>query len=147
MRLLLGLIKGIVIGGLVGLGAYSLGLGGAFHWLTYGLVGFMVGLLVGRPIWSHLVDKHSTVVVAVLKGIVGYGVGVGVYALVAKVWGGGDPIAIADYGARRIQDWQPLFGAIVGGVYGIWVELDDAPEPGAAKQPGAAKPEAGKKKA
>jgi hypothetical protein len=127
VRLVLGLIKGTVIGGLLGLAAYQLGWTGGLHWLTYGLVGFMVGLLVGRPIWSHLIDKNSTVVVSVLKGIVGYGIGIGIYALVAKAWGGGGDFQLMGEGERVIYDWQPLFGAIVGAIYGAWVEVDDAP--------------------
>jgi hypothetical protein len=127
VRLVLGLIKGTVIGGLLGLAAYQLGLTGGLHWLTYGLVGFMVGLLVGRPIWSHLIDKNSTVVVSVVKGIVGYGVGVGIYALVAKAWGPEGTFHLMGEDARVLYDWQPLFGAIVGAVYGGWVEVDDAP--------------------
>src|SRR5262245_60762883 len=89
VRLILGLLKGAIVGGGVGYGAYHLKLGGGWNWLTYGLAGFMVGLLVGRPIWSHLFDKGSTVWTSVLKGIFGYGVGVGIYALVHKV--AGDP--------------------------------------------------------
>lgn len=127
MRLILGLIKGIIIGGAVGYGAYYLGMGGTWHWVTYGLVGALVGLLVGRPFWSHLFDKNSTVVVALLKGIVGYAIGAGLYAVVAKIWGGMD-LEIAPLGeTRNLYDWQFLLGAAIGGVYGAWVELDDAP--------------------
>src|SRR6187549_1156070 len=59
LRLLIGLVKGAVVGGAVGYGAYYLGLGGAFHWITYGVIGALVGLLCGRPFWSHLLDKSS----------------------------------------------------------------------------------------
>lgn len=144
MRLVLGLIKGTVIGGLLGLAAYQLGWTGGLHWLTYGLVGFMVGLLVGRPIWSHLIDKNSTVVVSVVKGIVGYGIGVGVYALVAKAWGGGSEFQLMGEGERVLYDWQPLFGAIVGAIYGAWVEVDDAPPAEAKTDKIAAKADAKK---
>lgn len=138
MRLILGLIKGTIVGGLVGLGAYVLGKSGAWHWITYGLVGFMVGLLVGRPIWSHLMDKSSTVVVSVLKGIVGYGFGVGLYAVIAKVWGGMD-IDFAG-NVRNLYDWQPVLGAAIGGLYGAWVEVDDAPAKPDAKALASGKP-------
>ncbi|ACY14685.1 hypothetical protein [Haliangium ochraceum] len=137
MRLILGLIKGLIIGGLVGFGAYEMGMSGGWNWVTYGVVGALVGLLVGRPIWSHLLDKNSTVVVAVLKGVVGYGIGVGLYALVAKVWGGMD-LAIEPLSeSRNIYNWQFLMGAAIGGVYGAWVELDDAPAKAAADEPAA----------
>lgn len=125
LRLFLGLVKGLVIGGGVGYGAYSLDLGGAFHWITYGLVGALVGLLCGRPFWSHLFDKSSTTWTAILKGIFGFGVGVGLYALVAKVWGGFD-LAMMDE-TRLVQDWQFVLGGAIGALYGAFVEVDDAP--------------------
>jgi hypothetical protein len=127
MRFILGLIKGLVIGAAVGFGAHTLGMGGSWHWVTYGVVGALVGLLVGRPFWSHLFDKNSTVVVALLKGIVGYGVGVGIYAVVAKIWGGME-IDIAPLGEpRNLYDWQFLLGGAIGALYGAWVEIDDSP--------------------
>jgi hypothetical protein len=127
MRLILGLIKGLLIGGGVGFAAYRLELTEGWHWITYGVVGALVGLLVGRPFWSHLFDKNSTVFVALLKGIVGFGVGVGLYAVVAKLWGGMDiPIAALNE-TRNLYDWQFLLGGGIGGLYGAWVEIDDAP--------------------
>lgn len=125
LRLLLGLVKGLIIGGAVGYGAYYLGLGGGFHWITYGIIGALVGLLVGRPIWSHIADKQSTTWTAVLKGMFGFGIGVGLYALVAKAWGGFD-LSLAEE-TRNIVDWQFVLGGAIGAVYGAFVELDDAP--------------------
>jgi len=127
VRLLLGLIKGIVIGTAVGFGAYQLHLTGGFHWVTYGVVGMLVGMLVGRPFWSHLADKNSTVVVAVVKATFGYLIGIGFYALVAKAAGGIVEFSLDGEQTRPLHDWQPLFGALLGGLYGAWVELDDAP--------------------
>jgi hypothetical protein len=124
VRLLLGLLKGAVIGGLIGLGAYQLDLTGGMHWVTYGVVGFMVGMLVGRPFWSHLRDKNSTVVIAVLKAVVGYGVAVGIFAIVAKAWGSFD-VSLGDE-TRKLYNWQHIFGAAIGALYGGFVEVDDA---------------------
>ena len=131
-RLLIGLIKGVAIGGGIGYGAYHLGLDGGFHWITYGVVGALVGLLCGRPVWSHLLDKSSTTWTAALKGVFGFGVGVGLYAIVAKAWGGFD-LAMMDE-TRRVQDWQFLLGGAIGGLYGAFVEVDDRPAPGAEKK-------------
>jgi hypothetical protein len=136
LRLFLGLVKGLVIGGAVGYGAYYLGLVGVFHWLTYGVVGALVGLLVGRPVWSHLFDKSSTMWTALLKGIFGFGIGVGLFALVAKVWGG-FPLTIASE-TRALYDWQFVLGGAIGALYGAFVEVDDAPSK-AAKEAAAAK--------
>lgn len=127
VKLLLGLIKGLVIGGAIGYGAFALELDGGFNWLTYGLIGAFVGLLVGKPLWALILDKEATVWVGVLKAVFGFGVACGIYALVAKVWGSFDfrfsPLAD---GVRRFHDWQPLFGATLGAVYGGFVELDDS---------------------
>jgi hypothetical protein len=128
LRLIVGLIKGLVIGGGIGYGAYALGLGGGFHWLTYGAVGALVGLLVGRPVWSHLRDKSSTLWTAWLKAIVGFGVGAGLYALVAKAWGGFD-LSLMDE-THRVQDWPFILGGAIGALYGAFVEVDDAPPAG-----------------
>lgn len=131
LRLLLGLVKGLAIGGAVGYGAYAVGLAGGFHYVTYGLVGTLVGLLVGRPLWSHLRDRSSTIWTPILKGIVGFAIGAGLYALVGRVWGGFDLTLAGE--TRSLADWQPVLGAAIGGLYGAFVELDDAPRKAAAK--------------
>ena len=127
VKLLLGLVKGLVIGVGVGYGAFALGLDGAFLWLTYGAIGALVGLLVGRPIWSNILDKNATSWVSILKMVFGFGVGCGIYALVAKVWGGFDlEVAFLADGSRKLQDWQPVFGGALGALYGAFVEVDDS---------------------
>jgi hypothetical protein len=140
LRLILGLVKGTIIGGGVGYGAYYLGLGGVFHWITYGVIGALVGLLVGRPVWSHMFDKSSTMWTALLKGIVGYGVGVGLYALAAKVWGG-FPLTLMEE-TRILHDWQFVLGGAIGALYGAFVEIDDAPAKGAKRDEAPAKKKA-----
>lgn len=96
------------------------------HWLTYGLVGALVGLLVGTPFWVHLKTQGGTIVTPILKAVFGYAIAVGLFALVAKAWGGFG-LEIAGE-ARQIYDWQHIMGAVIGGLYGAFVELDDAPE-------------------
>lgn len=134
LRLIIGLLKGLVVGGAVGYGAFAAGLGGGFHWVTYGLIGALVGLIAGRPVWSHLRDRSSTVWTAVIKAIFGAGVAVGLYAVVSRVWGGCS-VAIPQVaeGPRLIQDWQFVFGAAVGGIFGAFTEWDDAPPKGEKK--------------
>ncbi len=137
VRLLLGLIKGAVIGAAIGAGAYALHLMNAFNWVTYGLVGACVGLLVGRPVWSHIRSRSGTVFTPILKTLVGTGVGVGIYALVSRVWGGMDLTFEGE--TRNIYNWQPLLGAAIGGIWGAFVEVDDAapvePEPESRRKP------------
>lgn len=124
IRLLVGLLKGAVIGGGVGYGAHALaestGFGNA--WLTFGVVGALVGLFVGRPLWTLLRDPNTTNIVAIIKAVFGFGVGCGLYALFAKVWAPDPKLAIADYSIY----WPPILGAAIGGVYGAFVEFDDS---------------------
>jgi len=125
VRLILGLLKGAVIGAALGFGAEQIGLDGGWGYVVYGLVGFVVGLLVGRPFWSHLLDKSSTVWTSVLKGLFGFGVGVGLYAIAHKAVG--DPILSFAGETRPLTAWSYVFGGLVGAIYGAWVEIDDAP--------------------
>jgi len=148
-KLVLGLLKGLVIGAGIGYGAFALGLDGGFNWVTYGLIGAFVGLLVGKPIWSNILDKNATSWVSILKAMFGFGVGCGVYALVDRVWGGFElDLAFLDPTARLFQNWQPVFGAALGAVYGAFVELDDSLDdskaPVSKKLPPAEKPAAKK---
>jgi len=124
VKLLVGILKGAVIGGALGYGAYALGeaTGFANPWLTYGLIGAIVGLFVGRPIWSLIRDKNSTTVISILKSAFGFGIGCGIYALVVKAIG--PELAIASI--PNVFDWPPTMGGAIGAVYGGFVELDDA---------------------
>jgi hypothetical protein len=133
LRLLLGVLKGGVIGGALGYGLEQAGLGWLAvdqGWLVYGVVGFLVGFFVGRPFWSHLADKKSTVWTSILKGAVGFGFGAGVWALVAKV--AGNPSA---FGMPPLTHALPVFAGAVGVIYGAWVEFDDPPVKKTADQP------------
>lgn len=124
IKLVVGILKGAVIGGAVGYGAFALlnATGFANPWLTYGAIGGLVGLIAGRSIWSLIRDKNATTWVAILKAAFGFGVGCGLYALIAKAW---NPAAlyIANY---NVFTWQVTLGGAIGAVYGGFVELDDA---------------------
>jgi len=130
VKLLVGLLKGAVIGGAVGYGAVQLATATGFEnaWLTYGLIGALVGLFVGKPLWSLLRDKNATIWIAVLKGMFGFGIGCGLYALFAKVWN--PSFAIAGEPAS----WPPYVGGLIGAVYGGFVELDDSIGDDSSKQ-------------
>ena len=124
VKLLVGLLKGGVIGGAVGYGAYALadatGFGNA--WLTYGVIGALVGLLVGRPLWSLIRDKNATTWIGVLKAAVGFGIACGIYAIIRKAVDP-SPLMIANYDAFS---WPPMLGGAIGALYGAFVEVDDA---------------------
>ncbi|MBC7973876.1 MAG: hypothetical protein H7138_02740 [Myxococcales bacterium] len=124
IKLVVGILKGAVIGGAVGYGAYALATatGLASPWLTYGVIGALVGLIAGRPIWSLIRDKNATSWVSILKAAFGFGVGCGLYALVAKVW---HPPQVM-VGPYNVFSWQVTLGGAIGAIYGGFVELDDA---------------------
>jgi hypothetical protein len=126
VKLLVGFLKGAVIGGGIGYGAYALWQATDFSsaWLTYGLVGVLVGLLVGKPIWSMIRDQGSTTVVSMLKAAFGFGIGCGLYALIGKAWNPSLDIAAVPGG--NALAWPPVLGGAIGAVYGAFVELDDS---------------------
>ena len=134
-KLVVGILKGAVIGGAVGYGAYALASATGFGspWLTYGVIGALVGLIAGRPIWSLIRDKNATSWVSILKAAFGFGVGCGLYAIVAKAW---NPSALFVNGFD-IFTWPVTVGGAIGAVYGGFVELDDAigDDPSKAKKP------------
>ena len=121
VKLLVGFLKGAVIGAAVGYGAFAIQDSFSNAWLTYGVVGLLVGLFVGRPLWSLIRDKGSTTVTAMLKGAFGFGVGCGLYALIAKAWGPSMMISGQDVFA-----WPVTLGGAIGAIYGAFVEVDDA---------------------
>ncbi len=140
VKLLVGLLKGAAIGGAVGYGAFALEQSTGFSnaWLTVGVIGALVGLLVGKPIWALLKDKNQTNIIAIIKAAFGFGIGCGLYALIAKAWAP-DPkmLMIGDY---SLLYGLPTVGGLIGAVYGGFVELDDSiGDDGSAPKKAAAK--------
>ena len=128
IKLVVGILKGAVIGGAVGYGAYALGnaTGLESPWLIYGTIGALVGLIAGRPIWSLLRDKNATAWVSALKAAFGFGVGCGLYAIIAKAWNPGELIVAIGGRDVNLFTWPVTVGGAIGAVYGAFVELDDA---------------------
>src|SRR3954468_14669108 len=84
LRVVLGLLKGAVIGGALGFVALKLGVGGgAAGFLTYALIGGVVGMVCGKPPW-----RQDTFWTSAIKGVVGVGVGIGLFWLGRKLLGG-----------------------------------------------------------
>ena len=76
-RALLGLLKGALIGGAIGYCLLKLGNpSGVLVYLCCGIVGAVVGLLCGRAPWNA-----ETVWTPILKVLIGFGIGAGLYAL------------------------------------------------------------------
>lgn len=85
-RLLLGLLKGLAIGGALGAAIFfGLSNQGAvpspYTYLVYGLVGALAGVLAGRPPWSK-----GAWVESLLKGLFGVAVGCGLLAVASSVF-------------------------------------------------------------
>jgi len=131
LRVVLGLLKGAVIGGALGFGALKLGVGGgAAGFLTYALIGGLVGMICGKPPW-----RQDTLWTSVIKGLVGVGVGIGLFWLGRKLLGGMHVSLPASLGAppdRSIAELPILLGPLVGAIWGGIVEIDDGGSAGAA---------------
>lgn len=127
IKLVVGIFKGAVIGAAVGYGAYALNQATGFGspWLTYGVIGALVGLIAGRSIWSLIRDKNATSWIGIVRAVVGFGVGCGLYALVDRVWGPDLKVMIAGE-SLNIFKWPVTLGGAIGAVWGGFVEIDDA---------------------
>ena len=119
-RVLLGLLKGLIVGG--GLGYGLLKLGNPDNVLVYivcGLVGAVVGVICGQPPW-----RAETFWTPIIKMVFGFGVGAGLYALghrympnlYVSVQGFADSVPLRS-GA--------LLATAIGALYGLFVEVDD----------------------
>jgi hypothetical protein len=124
LRVVLGLLKGAVIGGVLGFGALQLGVGGgAAGFLTYAVIGGLVGMICGKPPW-----RQDTFWTSAIKGLVGVGVGIGLFWLGRKLLGGMHVSLPASLGAppdRSIAELPILLGPLVGAIWGGIVEIDD----------------------
>jgi len=123
LRALLGLIKGGIVGGAIGFGAWKVGLaGGSPLYLVYGLVGLLTGIVCGKPLW-----RHETLVTPLLKGVVGLLFAMGVYWLIGKTLPGmklplGTALGLPD---QPLASLPVVLGPLVGILYGVFVEVDD----------------------
>jgi hypothetical protein len=125
LRVLLGILKGAIIGGAVGFAASRVGLGqGATGYLVYGGTGFLVGLICGKAIW-----RQETLWTPALKGLFGAGILSGLYWGATKVLGGMmPPLALpAEFAPANtaLVNLPQLLAPALAIVYGIFVEVDD----------------------
>ena len=134
LRVVLGLLKGAVVGGALGWAALKLGVGGgAAAIATYAVIGALVGILCGKPPW-----RQDTIWTPAIKGIVGLGVGIGLYLLSRKVLGGlhiALPASLGVAPERSLAEVPLLLGPLIGAAWGMLIELDDGG--GKAKDKGA----------
>ena len=123
LRLVTGLLKGLLAGVAVGAGAWLLGIRSGFLlYAVYGLVGALVGVVCGKPPW-----RHETLFTPLLKAIFGFAVGAGLYYGWTRLLGGFQMPFAASFGAPAapMATIPYLLGPVIGLVYGAFVEVDD----------------------
>jgi hypothetical protein len=140
LRVLLGILKGAIIGEAIGYGAGRMGLGhGASGYVVYAATGFVVGLVCGKAIW-----RQETLWTPALKGLFGAGVLAGLYWGASRLLGTMlPPVSLpATFAppATALVDLPQLLAPALAVVYGVFVEVDDGGDSKAAKSlPPAAK--------
>ena len=123
MRVIIGLIKGLIVGGGVGYGLLRLGwTSGALAYVACAIVGAVVGVVAGRAPW-----KAETIWTPVLKMVVGALIGVGLCALGVH-FGPDSEVFVKPLhtGLEHVPFRSgPILSPIIGVLYGIFVEIDD----------------------
>lgn len=134
-RLIIGILKGLVVGGLLGFALVKLGLGlfvGGWAFLAYvmaALTGIIVGLIAGKPIWAK-----DAKIEAGMKAFVGALLGAGLMFGLRKL---NLPLADSVPAAFGVmtKDPQtlgtfPVTGlAMIAGLLGGFYDADNTPEP------------------
>ncbi|HEX9102628.1 MAG TPA: hypothetical protein VF997_10505 [Polyangia bacterium] len=137
MRVIIGLVKGVIVGGAVGYGLLRLGwTSGALAYVACAIVGALVGVVAGRAPW-----KAETIWTPVLKMVVGAGIGVGLAAL-GTHFGPDTEVYVKPLqtGLEHVPFRSgPILAPIIGVIYGVFVEWDD----GGSKKDAAAKKDGG----
>jgi hypothetical protein len=119
-RALFGLIKGLLVGGGIGYGLLRLGNPENFLiYLCCGIVGAVVGVICGRAPWHA-----ETIWTPIIKMIFGFAVGAGLYA-VGHRFLPGLAVSIQGFAASAKLSSGGLLAPLIGGLYGLLVEVDD----------------------
>ncbi|MDZ4697865.1 MAG: hypothetical protein SGI86_22220 [Deltaproteobacteria bacterium] len=132
MRLLLGICKGLVVGGALGFAAQRMGIAsGSLAFILFAAIGFASGVVAGKPIW-----RQETLWTPVIKGLFGAAI-----------------LSLLYWGARTFIGWLPvpaiaalhldggatlgsspvLLGPALSILYSVFVEIDDGGSDGNEK--------------
>ncbi|MBK9261398.1 MAG: hypothetical protein IPM54_16535 [Polyangiaceae bacterium] len=132
-RLIVGIFKGLVVGGLIGFGLLKLGLGVFTPWSVLAFVfaavtGIVIGLVAGKPIWAK-----DAKIEAGMKAAVGALLGAGLMAILQKWMPGTVPNDLATaLGAAAtdipIKSFSVTSLAIVAALLGGFYDADNTPE-------------------
>lgn len=134
-RALLGLIKGILVGGGVGYCLLKLGHPdwAVLQYLCCGIIGAIVGLICGKAPWNA-----ETIWTPIMKVLVGFGIGAGMYGLGHNFL---PALSLPVPAALQLGSSAPLssggiLAPLIGMLYGMFVEVDDGgTTPNASNQP------------
>jgi len=157
-RLLVGLVKGLIVGGLLGFAVAKLGFvapGAVIAYLAAAAAGALVGLVAGRPIWAK-----DAKIEAGMKAVVGALLGAGLMFAIRKWLGIPLPMSLGALSAENVSLLQSGANGTIGGlavtslavvaaVLGGFYEVDNTPDAadGAKKATGARVEEGAKSKA
>ena len=135
VRVILGLVKGLLVGGGVGYLLLYLGVDsvGVRAYAACALVGALVGVIAGRPPW-----RAETIWTPVVKALFGGVVGAGL-CFVGSFLPEKKLPSIANLGELPLRG-AAFLSAAVGVIYGIFVEVDDGGSADAEKKAAAAPP-------
>ncbi len=135
-RLLLGLAKGLVIGGVIGaLMHFALGVtlipAGALSYLFFGGIAALAGVAAGQPPW-----REGAWVGSILKAIFGFAIGAGLYWVGQRFLN--FPIGgLAGLPAEATFAQAPLtFAPTLAAIFGMLIELDDGGDQAADSKTG-----------
>ena len=119
VRVILGLLKGAIVGGGLGVALLKLGwTSGVFAYLACAVVGALVGLVAGRAPW-----QAETIWTPVVKMIAGALVGTGLCFVGMRFLP--DPsFHVNELGDLHLRS-APLLAPLIGILYGVFVEIDD----------------------
>jgi hypothetical protein len=142
-RLIVGIIKGLIVGGLIGFGLLKLGFAVMPQVLAYvaaAVTGVVIGLVAGKPIWAK-----DAKIEAGMKAFVGALLGAGLMFAVIK-WLNmplmlpeaatnalGATKQIKDAGGATLATFSMTSLAMIAAVLGGFYDADNTPEPEADK--------------
>jgi hypothetical protein len=139
-RLLIGIVKGLLVGGLIGFGLAKLGLaapGAIIAYLAAAVTGVLVGLIAGKPIWAK-----DAKIEAGMKAFVGALLGAGLMYAVRRWLTMPLPIALGPLSAANLSLGEAATStgtigglaitslAAIAGLLGGFYEADNDPADG-----------------
>jgi hypothetical protein len=135
-RLIFGIVKGLIVGGLIGFGLFKLGIAVFPMWLALvaaAVTGVVIGLVAGKPIWAKDARIEAGVKAAV-GALLGAGLMFGVQKFLQM------PLPPPLLGLLGLKDQAPTLAqlpmtslAVVAALLGGFYDADNTPEPEGAK--------------